>query len=412
MTARRIAYGKIGRVVRLDSPSNVGGDVEVINLTRRLARAGYAVDLVTRHAGNLPDGVTSQLDPGGALADFPTLGAIDREAICDGRWTANVLRFEEVLRQAVDRLPRYDAWVIWLGEHNGPCWPYPKQDETGLVRPYGSRLNLVEPVRRLIEGLGVRPIWLCPDPRNLLRCNNLRADLTSTRPGRPIVAQYDLVETFARRVADDHRSSELAYAYGGLELLAVDHLKTDERDEMNAPSERAQFGALVNEGMKDDRPLARRNLVRPWLTDLGGELVGHWRAETTSAIGIAQPASVEVADVPATNRRWASTITLPASCTGWATAKPWEAFAAGTVCFAHPAYDDQDHVYGTLPEPVRRFLRPATPARLIERVRAVHANLDLRAQVVAAQRDALARARARWDGGLSLIRDLIEGATA
>ena len=46
--------------------------------------------------------------------------------------------------------------------------------------------------------------------------------------------------------------------------------------------------------------------------------------------------------------KWRCTLTTPASGSGWATAKPWEAFLTGTICFFHPAYDDQDHILGQL----------------------------------------------------------------
>ena len=45
-----------------------------------------------------------------------------------------------------------------------------------------------------------------------------------------------------------------------------------------------------------------------------------------------------------TLRTFRSTITFPASGSGWATAKPWEAFAAGTIMFFHPEYDTQGHI--------------------------------------------------------------------
>ncbi len=43
-----------------------------------------------------------------------------------------------------------------------------------------------------------------------------------------------------------------------------------------------------------------------------------------------------------------STFTTPSSGSGWATTKPWQAFAVGTVCFFHPEYDTQGHIIPTL----------------------------------------------------------------
>jgi len=55
-------------------------------------------------------------------------------------------------------------------------------------------------------------------------------------------------------------------------------------------------------------------------------------------------------------------MTLPATASGWATAKPWECFNAGTICFAHPDYDTQDHIYnrGRMGDELYSFLRVAT----------------------------------------------------
>jgi hypothetical protein len=406
----RIAYGKLGRVTRLDAPSNVGGDVEVINLLHRLVAEGHEVDLVTRHAGTVPAGVGNQFDAAGAFAGFPVINAETRNAICDGRRTRETLRYENALERAVRDLPRYDAWLIWLGEHNGPSYPHSKKHGSGNVRPYGSRLNLVHPLVHVLNRRGVRPIWLCPDPRNVLRTNNLRPDLVATAPDAPVLAQYDLVENRAWSTGPVRNEARIEYAYAGIELLAVDHLPGPSA----APwvDDRRPFGVMVNEGSLDDRPLARRNLVRPWVTDLGGELVGTWRAATVDALGLPSPRTVPVTAVRETVASWVATVALPASAGGWATAKPWEAFAAGTVCLAHPAYDDQDHVYGWFPGPIRRFLRPRTPSELNECVTALVTNDELRREVLAWQRYVRARARATWDRGYAAIDRALREATA
>lgn len=387
----KIAYGKIGRILRFDEASNVGGDIEVINLLRRFIDAGHEVDLVTRHVGRLPNGVRSQYDPGGAFYGCPGFNGTDRLYLCEqGPESTDRLRaYTEWVDQASRTFPTYDDHVIFLGEHNGPAWPLPKKNGSGMVRPYSSRILHVWPLINTINTRKIEPLWLCPDPRNVLKCDNLDQSLIGTRP---ILAQYD----------QDLRGSR--YAYAAIELLAVAHLA--------APTEppsvigRRPFGAMINEGMKDARPLARRNLVRPWVTDLGGELVGTWRDETCAEIGILAPEPVPYARVQATNRRWRSTVSLPASCTGWATAKPWEAFVADTVCFAHPAYDDRSHVYDNVVDlGVRRFLRPRDPIELQRRVAAVAASDALWAEVVLAQREALTFAQRTWDRGFLAVRE-------
>lgn len=390
-----VAYGKLGRVARLshDQASNIGGDVEVINLLRRLMSLGHTVHLVTRCVGAPPGVFDHYADPSGAFYGLPTLNAEDREAACAGKFTGtpNLRKYTSVLENAPARLrSMIDDWVIWLGEHNGPCWPKMRRDGTALVRPYGSRLNLVEPLIRTIHALEVDPLWLCPDPRNVLRCDNLERERIGNRS---ILAQYDV---------DEDRGSR--YEYAGLEVLAIDHLPRCETALRELPERSVPFGALVNEGSLDQRALSRRVLVRPWVHDLGGEIIGSWRTSTCEQLGLPQPVAVPVSDVQKTMQRWTSTIALPAHCTGWATAKVWEAFASDTVCFAHPAYDDQNHIYRYVDDPhARWFLRPRTIDDLKKRIDAVHRDRELRLAILATQRDALDRARRSHEGGSSTV---------
>lgn len=253
-------------------------------------------------------------------------------------------------------------------------------------RPYTSRIDIVYPIVAALNRSKVHPIWLCPDPRNVLKCDNL-----ARLPDRPIFAQYN------------ERRGQNIYEYAGIELLAIDHLS-----EMTLECDRAPFGAMINEGSRDARALARKRLVRPWVIDQGGELVGVWRPETVTELGIAQPRTVPVTEVQRTVAQWKATVALPAHGHGWVTAKVWEAFAAGTVCFAHPRYDDQNHAYGRLDRDVARFLRPADPVVLTRRIQAVDRSEALRREVVEAQSAALRAARAAWNGGERAIIERIE----
>ena len=73
-----------------------------------------------------------------------------------------------------------------------------------------------------------------------------------------------------------------------------------------------------------------------------------------------------------------STFTTPSSGSRWATAKPWESFATGIICFMHPAYDTQDHILfpaGEAPsddmKALHNWLRVKNPADLKRKVDAV-----------------------------------------
>lgn len=391
----RIAYGKLGSTLSLDEPSNVQGDVEVLNLLDWLVKSGHQVDLVTPTRGEPPTGVVSQFADGGAFSTIPKLTMNDRNDLVDGGIgsTEKLRAFESELNDAAHRLPDYDDWIIWLGEHNGPCWPIIGPRKGDYVRPYLARINLVWPTINAVNTLQVKPLFLCPDPRNILSCNNLDPSLAD----RPILAQRN------EKRKTCGREEDVEYVYAGLELLAIAHLNVLH----GADRDRIPFGAMVNEGSQISNKLARKNLVKPWILDLGGELVGNWRTATCEELGIPEPPTVPVYEVMDTVTRWKSTITLPASATGWATAKPWESFVAGTVCFAHPLYDDQDNVYRWFDPTLRRFLRPADPATLAKRIDAVDKSEALRHEVVEAQRHALIKARRTLADGSSQIENVL-----
>lgn len=390
----RIAYGKLGCSTHLEAASNLKGDLEVRNLLLRLLAAGHTIDLVSKHRGPLPPGVRSQWDDTGAFRGVIGLSSTERADLCDHgvESSPRYVEYAAEVARAVRELPDYDAWVIWLGEHNGPCWPLPlKNSPTGYCRPYVSRINYAWPLVAALNYRHVVPIWLCPDPRNVLRCDNLDPQLIGRRP---ILAQYD----------ETNRNSR--YLYAGIELLAIDHALVDT---VTPHAARRPYGAMLNEGSKDSRPLGRRNLARPWILDLQGEMVGAWRPETIAEMGIEQPRVITAAEIPKVVGGWASTIALPINASGWATAKPWEAFALGTVCFAHPAYDDQDHVYDWIRDAdLRRFLRPPDPATLAKRVAAVARSEILWRELSKAQRAALTGAcRCYGNGAALVLEDLL-----
>jgi hypothetical protein len=71
------------------------------------------------------------------------------------------------------------------------------------------------------------------------------------------------------------------------------------------------------------------------------------------------------------------TFTTPSSGSGWATAKPWESFATGIICFFHPLYDTQDHILFPTDTPtdemraLHKWLRIKDPSDLARKVNAV-----------------------------------------
>jgi hypothetical protein len=104
-------------------------------------------------------------------------------------------------------------------------------------------------------------------------------------------------------------------------------------------------------------------------------------------------------------------VTFPATATGWATAKPWECFAAGCICFKHPRYDDQRHIYGEhMPAELRTFLSVPHATALRERVKMLEDDVTWR-RYAELQYDYLQASSARLEGGYKAVRQALEEVT-
>ena len=390
----RIAYGKLGRsfAARLEDCSSVGGDIEVVRLMQMLAR-DHEVHLVGRNQGNAPSNIINHWDEGGCFHGCPSASRN-----LDAQYQA----FVEHLDRGAERLPEFDAWVIWLGQHGSSLHPVPMTQKSklgGITSPLISLVNYGYPLVRLINRIGVRPIWLCPDPRNMIKMR----DLWDPKQ-RTVLAQYrrEKNDTFYDDRDGHLRQGVTKYVYSGIELLAVPR---EPIADLTRP--RKLFGLLVNEG-PTNVPNRRVDLVQRYLKDapFEWELFGDWTEESQRLLG-REVSSVPVTEVRATLSRWRSTITFPASNTGWATSKPWESFAAGTVCFAHYMYDDQHHIYGQhMPEELRSFLRPFSAAQMWERVRSLEDDAFYQS-IVRAQLRYLEESRVRLLDGAAAVQEAI-----
>jgi len=286
-----------------------------------------------------------------------------------------------------------DAVIIWLGQHGTSCQPITPVGEfpPALTQPqtssicYGGYLisALNEWQRRSFHR---EPIWLCPDPRNYLKARDVE-----TPPRQPILGQFDWqrdgkyfqFDGLAPNAAGDWDNingtrhswvSPTRYAYSGLELTAID--RDYEHHEVPHAFRPHSFGMMINENAPEGsapRLDVLQEWVLPWCPDV--ELFGKWRATSVLALGRDRIDSVPVTEVHTTMRRWRCTFTTPASSSGWATSKPWEAFASGTVCFFHPGYDTQNHILGSDPE-LMGWLRVDSPGQLERRVRHLDVHVD------------------------------------
>lgn len=390
----KIAYGKLGRSIplHLGHASSVGGDAEVVRLLDML-RGEHEVHLIGRNRADRDlENVVNYWRPGGPFDDIPPASRHRNEAFD---------RYDLHLEAVWQDMPRFDAVVLWLGQHGSSLHPVPAVQAGKIgtfTNPMVSDLNYAYPIIKFVNQLNVRPIWLCPDPRNMVKFR----DLWNPKQ-RSILAQYNThkANTFYDERDGTLRNGATRYMYAGIELLAVpqeiDALYTD----------RGTFGVLVNEGYSNLGGRGRCALIKHWLKDLDYEIHGHWCVESQRELG-RTITPVPLRDVLKTLGRWHATMTFPATNSGWATAKPWECFSVGTICFAHPKYDDQDHIYSRafMPDELRTFLRVSSPLALKERLNAIR-DPHVWRHYAELQWHYLQDSRKRLENGFSVLRETI-----
>lgn len=376
---RRIAYYKLGRSLLLDPKGwgPVGGDNEPLTMLLELARRYPEVDWVVagRHSrgdADLPSNVlTVDLPRGNVVAE-------------------NIEIMDEVYGTA-------SGAVMWLGQHGTTNMPTPQLSKPD-VRTYPLDESLIY-CGPMLDGLnragppeegGYEPVWLCADARNYLKARDLK-----WHPRKPILSQYEWSRDqrhfrwydsrtpdecgyrgHAKDIGKGHWASTHKYVAAGLELTGVP------RWELGAwaPwSERDRFGVIINEA-RGYVTLDRASITRDWIVPCDPSWIyGKWSAKGMEIVG-RDIEPIHYTTLHETFSHAKSTFTTPSSGSRWATAKPWEAFALGVICFFHPAYDDQGHIVPTreqardLDEDTRTlvdWLRPQTPDELKQRVDAV-----------------------------------------
>lgn len=403
----RIGYAKLGRSILLDPHKwgVVGGDNEPLELLTRLALRHPEHEFVVagRHSG----------DPGNLPRNVVVPNLDDYKPQGD-----NAVR--DYIASLYDDL---DHAIIHLGQHGTSNMPIPQdKDKTKNTNPQEWSLRYAGPILRGVnkkqsEQLDWEPIWLVQDPRNYLKARDLKF-----YPMLPILGQYEFerVQTHWRfmdprtpldcaraelseAVGDGTWKSKHSYVYSGLELAGVPQWETETR--WPSWDERSRFGVLMNENREYVKH-NRLDIAKQWVIPLEPAFWhGKWKAESQGALGreIESVSYDRVPDVLASTR---ATITTPASGSQWATAKPWECFAVGTICFFHPLYDTQGHIIPTLDEAPALFksgneelanlvwwLRPRDPSELADRVREISLSEGTYNWLRQAQWNVLAKAR-------------------
>lgn len=407
----KIAYGKIGRSFNLDraNMSTLGGDVDVLNELERLAHMfpNDEIVIVSRNTGEHPQAVGL---PQNIVNVWHDADNVRQEMLRHKRVIDKMNVQREYTRP---HFLNADAIVMWVGQHGTSNVPIPNVgtdwDDNVLTNPQDSFLNYVGFItlginewRDAVDGQR-EEAWLLPDVRNYFKGRDLKWPLRE-----PMLAQYDKDhQAKFERWLDPRSPEELGFdavwehsvwvttvqqRYAGVELAAITNPAVQSMPSLDG---RVPFGMLINENAKDRKP-TRLDVLTEWVVLPGipmANVHGTWSERSLRMLGVdIQP--LPHAEAMHAMGTWRSTFTTPASGSGWATAKPWEAFLMGTVCFFHPKYDEQDHILGQLQEdekPLYDWLRVKTPDDLKKRVAAVASNDDTYLWLATTQRRFLER---------------------
>lgn len=297
----------------------------------------------------------------------------------------------------------FDGMVLWAGQHGTSNTVLPAVTNNtgaeGWTRPYDTFINYVGGILRLTnewrnpDPLAREEIWLIADARNYLKARDIKwpsreevlGQFNFHRVGHH--ERYGETRTpkecgfidpkYPIEWKTDHTwKSVYHYTYSGLEVCSLlpQHIDPEYNDEWEG---RGHFGLFINEAgghsgkgaeQTAKGKFLRKDITRDWVLPIQPAFIhGKWTKPSQRELDI-EVAPASFADFYPLLRSVRTTFTTPSSGSGWATTKPWEAFAAGTVCFRHPEYDTQNHIYGQFSDDVREWLSPKTPNDLYARV--------------------------------------------
>lgn len=403
----RIGYGKIGRSMplTLDKCGNLGGDVEMAAVAGELARRrpGDEIVLIGRNTGEdpvtagLPDNVTNPwIEWGPKLRDLTRSRGLVGEVLTPDLQLAVARCFDDI--GVTEAIANLDRVVLWVGQHGTTNLPVPSIQRPGaLTKPqdwcvwYASYLfRGVNAWRDLHGPWQHEEVYLNADARNRHKMRDLKWPLR-----HPVLTQYTFTHPLKHERFGDPLLPTPAWKTEGIKYEENPFLWTStcrnvySRLEVNGLRPGTPFGNLISYDETWERPgafglfinearakgirpeLARKNILREWVLPLSPHFIyGTWSPESLAELDIpcAGIHPTPWSDYYPSLHSVLATLTTPSSGSGWATAKPWEAFAAGTVCFFHPAYDTQDNVLHDAPNALREFLRVGSPTELRSRL--------------------------------------------
>jgi len=444
----KIGYGKIGRSWKLDPTkgTTTGGDADVARALHVLSRL-YPQDefvLVGRNSGEnpqevgYPENVTNPWETSRGLlarvnAEYKRLSGDDET----GKRPMSTAHLQELMRwHEENTVPLLfgdlHQVIMWAGQHGSSNIPLPQtSDRSELTYPQDTFIHYAS---YLFLGMNAwvaeapderDVIWLNPDPRNYLKFRDLKEPLKN-----PVIAQFDQTRQLKHERYGDETEppkgikwdkqggvwvAKQTSVYGALELTALPHpslvtLSTDH-------AARYDFGMIVNENRAYGGKLDRGPVIKDWVLQFwpDAEVFGKWSDKGKEILGRPDIRPCPYEYLGQVLQRWRATLTTPASGSGWATAKPWECFAYGTVCFFHPEYDTQGHIVPTIEQlaatdfgdfhDLFRALRVETPEQLKKRVDWLRDDPAAWQWVIAEQRRYFEQSYALHKGGVRMITE-------
>lgn len=387
---KRVGYGKIGRVIEMDPAKwgAVGGDNEPSALLLTLARRNPDVTwvMIGRNSGWTPP-LPNIENPWQQWRNDVKTGMKNATTI------QHVARLDAVTGPTIKSL---DGIVLWLGQHGTSNSPIPKVDDRTTVT--SPQVSFVHYTSFLLRGINAwreeapldrEEVWLLPDARNYIKGRDLKW------PRRfPILCQYDWErKEWCERYDDQRLPQDLGFAAEVVDgkWRAVDYYRGSGLELVGIPyssgypgwEERPHdFGILINEarnyGMKPE--MTRLHAMKHFVLPLRPSWIhGTWPLASQQQLGVQITQIPDYKDIFKYFRATKCTFTTPSSGSEWATAKPWESFSNGTICFFHPYYDTQGHIIPTKKNADRStelgylaaWLRVDTPDELQKKVAAV-----------------------------------------
>lgn len=281
--------------------------------------------------------------------------------------------FEDAVVQTICGL---NGMVIHAGQHGTSNISIPNADwtwERALANPAQGMTNPQDwsksYARFLIRGLnalgdrthGQAPVvWIVTDPRNYVKARDIKWHTGLD----DILSQYELSrhqkherfrdprspEEFGVAGAKWDRDGELwilkhTYRHGGLELMIL----PDDWSSWGPASwaDRQPAGvATTSQAATKGSERRRSQLVRDFLLQCWptAEVFGRWDAKSLADVPANTVIQNDPTEFPQLLNRWRCTVALPVVGSGWTVAKPYQCFAANTVCFILGNADDQGYV--------------------------------------------------------------------